>query len=150
MTVLNLILAVVVDCGTQARSATDRLVADAKKYEYQQVKKKLLQQCVSMDKDGSGGLTLPELKHGFRRNAVFRDQMEALGVDETELVRIFEMIDETDHDGTITFTELVRQLHRMMTEDQRTMTCLIRYYVTEIQREMRDELRKTQEVLNLL
>merc|ERR1712023_528970 len=60
------------------------------------------------------------------------------------------MMDDSDGDGQVTFSELVEQLHRILTEDQRTMTCLTRFHVTEIQREMREELKKTQEILTLL
>lgn len=146
MVLLNLILAVVIDSANQARQESDHQIAEAMEAKYLKATNKLLEFCKELDKDGSGSLSLPELICGYEDNVEFLDTMTVLDISEKDMNTVFSIMDE-DKSGEVRYDEFVNELYKMKCEDSHTMITFIKFYVQEIQREMRQELGNTNSLL---
>jgi hypothetical protein len=147
MVLLNLIMAVVIDSANQARQETDHQQAEEKEKQYEKATAKLLSFCQGLDKDQSGSLSLDELVSGYDDNVDFEDAMTLLDITQKDMNTVFRIMDE-DNSGEVRYDEFVDELYRMKSEDSHTMITFIKFYVQEIQREMREELRNTRELLS--
>jgi len=144
MAVLNLILAVVIDSANQARVHTDQEVAHIKGKEYEKARKSLLNLCEKLDENKDGGLSLEELMQGFSIPE-FCDAMKVLDVKPKDLTALFRVMDDNGN-GTVEFDEFVDFFYAMKAEDPHTTTCMIKHYVAEIQREVKEEMDITRKM----
>lgn len=146
MAVLNLILAVVIDSANQARKQTDHEIAAVKEENFEKAKKDLSRFCHDVDIDKDGMVTLEELEAGYHTVPAFADAMKVLDVKPKDIKNLFRIMDQ-DKSGDVNSEEFVEFFYAMKCEDQHSMITLIKYYVTEIQREMKEELLVTRNLL---
>merc|ERR1712048_1325151 len=119
---------------------TDSERAAEKEQTFKETTSKLLAFCQDLDKDQSGSLTLDELVNGYESDPAFEDVMLLLDISQKDMSTVFGIMDE-DRSGEVRYEEFVEELYKMKSEDSHTMITFIKFYVQEIQREMREELR---------
>merc|ERR1719353_2114045 len=98
---MNLILGVVVNVATEER---ERLMAEMKAANDHMrlaAHDHLHKMCLEMDEDGSGELTIEEIKHGYESNEAFRETLEKMEIHEADLDIVWTILD-SDKSGTIT------------------------------------------------
>jgi len=140
LAVLNLILAVVIDCAANARKETDHMIANKKIATFKKASSRLLKVCAEMDTDHSGSLTLGELEDGYRTNTTFADAMSVLDVREEDLNVVYQILDE-DRSGDVRYDEFVNQLYKIKTRDPHTMLVFILHAATEVKAKLAQEMR---------
>eukprot|EP00448_Togula_jolla_P007385 CAMPEP_0170603574 /NCGR_PEP_ID=MMETSP0224-20130122/18983_1 /TAXON_ID=285029 /ORGANISM="Togula jolla, Strain CCCM 725" /LENGTH=627 /DNA_ID=CAMNT_0010928461 /DNA_START=64 /DNA_END=1947 /DNA_ORIENTATION=- len=138
--IMNLVLAVIVDRAQEAREskATDRLRGEIG----------VTGQCLvdifdQLDKDGSGDLTLEEVLSGYDHISDFRVATARMQISRHDLEVVFQLLDE-DNSGCVNKFEFVDGLSRMKTENNHTLLLFIRYYVTELRANTREQLHLLQ------
>merc|ERR1719506_3602513 len=72
--------------------------------------------------------------------------MELLDINQKDMSTVFSIMDE-DKSGEVRYDEFVEELYKMKSEDSHTMITFIKFYVQEIQREMRSELQNTRQLM---
>jgi len=127
LTMLNCILAVVVEAGAAATAADEHDQATQREKMVFQAEGKLIDLCSGLDSDGSGSLNIQEFFEGFRNNPDFRQCLEIMHVTETDMVMIFNICDEDDS-GDVDYREFVEQLRRIKHSGEQ----LLLHYVTDI------------------
>jgi len=127
----NLILAVIVECASEARE--NDLLDKLKHKEADSIRAKqdLFKQCQAMDVDSSGALSLEELTEGFDTIPSFRDLLKLMDVEKDELKSIFRLLDQ-DGSGDVSYDEFCDQLHKIRTRDTRTMVMFMKLTLQEL------------------
>lgn len=150
MALLNLILGVVVNVATEERERIAKEMAEEKKLSKMEAHDKLYDLCIEMDEDGSGELSLAEVKNGFDNNPSFRATMEAMDIGREDLDFVFTILD-SDKSGTVTAKEFTSQIYRMKSSETEFLIAYIRFYLTEIkhdlkagQNQLKDDLKQGQ------
>jgi len=136
----------VIDSANKARAETDHQRAEIKEELFKQATAKLLLICDDLDLDKSGSLSLEELIDGYENDQGFQDAMTLLDISQRNMNTVFSIMDE-DQSGEVRHDEFVDELYKMKSEDSHTMITFIKFYVQEIQREMRVELGNTRQLL---
>lgn len=131
LTVMNLILAVIVDAAQEARKTTDHELAMLKRTEWDDAKHFLYEQCKTMDVDGSGSLCYAELVNGFDTNEPFRDALDVMDVKRNDLAMVFDILDK-DKSGDVDYDEFINELYYFKSHDSHTMLVFIKYYVEDL------------------
>ena len=70
-----------------------------------------------MDDDGSGSLTLAELREAYQKFDEFGSLLRVIDVSAEDLDTVFASMD-TDGGGTVDYNEFVEELHRIRTMDE--------------------------------
>lgn len=128
---LNVIVAVVVDRQAQAREEDKELQHTLKQEQARASYKELITLFQSMDDDGSGSLSLEELREAYGKFQEFGNILRSVDVSVEDLATVFSSMDR-DHGGTVDYEEFVDELHRMRTMEIRTLVYLTRQHVVEI------------------
>jgi len=136
LVLMNLILAVIVDRAAEARIDDARAHALLKKSQCSRAQKRLLRICAEMDEDSSGTLTLQELLAGYETSEEFAAELRVMDVDQDDLTFIFGIIDQEGH-GFVTYHDFTRTLHKIKTQDSRTMLTFVNYYVLDVANKIR-------------
>jgi hypothetical protein len=139
MTILNVIMASVVDAVSKARTAHDDLVVEEKQKELASARKNLERLCRKLDKDGGGTLTYDELREGFINNPEFRLNLEAMDVKLEDLYTVFHMLD-TDSSGDLNHKEFCDGVFKMKTSDEHTMLVFIKHHVQELFKDVHETI----------
>jgi hypothetical protein len=131
LTMLNCILAVVVEAGTAAAAADDHEMAVAHEGVRLGAEENLISLCHEIDSNGDGALSYEEFRNAFADNENVRHCFELMHATEADLLMIFNICDE-DSSGRIDYREFVEQVRRIKhSPDQ-----LILHYVTDIRSTM--------------
>merc|ERR1719313_2564861 len=109
---MNLILGVVVSIAQTEHDNLKKEIEEEEGFEKMADRQLLIDICADMDDDGSGELTRQELMHGYHNRPDFRDHLDAIEVTADDLTFVFSKIDP-DKSGTVTYTELVKEIYRM-------------------------------------
>jgi hypothetical protein len=127
LTMLNLILAVIVEAGARANEEDmhDKAVQEQKKV--RQAEARLIELCQLLDVDSSGSLNIEEFLNGFENNKEFSDCLQLMSVTKSDINMIFNICDE-DGSGDVNYVEFVDQLRRIRRQGEQ----MLLYYVTEI------------------
>eukprot|EP00927_Polykrikos_kofoidii_P004679 TRINITY_DN11852_c0_g1_i1.p1 TRINITY_DN11852_c0_g1~~TRINITY_DN11852_c0_g1_i1.p1 ORF type:complete len:712 (+),score=80.60 TRINITY_DN11852_c0_g1_i1:40-2175(+) len=136
---MNLILTVIVDRAAAARVDDEMLKAEEKKVEFDSARQKLRRLCALMDDDASGCVTLEELERGFKESSEFSSTLKAMDVAEEDLQTVFSILD-VDKSGSVTYDEFVAQLHKIKTQEERTILIFIKHYVQEVRQKVSEQL----------
>ena len=120
----NVLAAVIVDCQQQARVADDRLLHAEHSLDLQRSFKKLHVLFRRMDTDGGGSLTLDELLNSFEDNAEFREMLEMMDINLSDIPLVFDILDD-DGSGDVTYDEFDRQIHYLRHVNTRTLLVFI-------------------------
>lgn len=144
LAVLNLILGVVVDVASQARSQMQGELEDDALVQRMEYQHQLLDVCKAMDADGGGELDKAELLRGYRENTEFRESLDAIGIQEDEIDILWTIIDE-DKSGTINYVEFVTTCYKMKHSHEEFMLAYIKYYITIIKAEICEEIALVKE-----
>jgi hypothetical protein len=139
VSVMNLILAVILDAAAQARVQCDHDIALVKEEEKEKARSTLLQLCEILDDDDSGFLTLPELLKGYKENADFRDSLNAMDIQEGDIETVFHILDE-DRSGEVSFEEFAGQMQQIRSNDSHTMLVFIRHHTKCIYEQLVDKM----------
>jgi hypothetical protein len=131
MGLMNLMLAVVVECAQQARKEGDALLAKLKSMEKGKAVQKLRRLCESMDLDKSGSISFKEIKAGWAVNPDFRGVMTVLDVRESDLETMFQIMDR-DQSGSVAYDEFCEELQSFESDDIHTMIMFIKHYTKEM------------------
>jgi len=143
---LNLILTVIVNAAQRAHDDDLERKFDQRLHMFDAAKIELLDMCCKLDLNGTGDLTLPEIKAGFAEEG-FAKIMSLLDMQISDIELVFSILDE-DRSGTVTYTEFVEQLHKMKSQDTHTMLVFIKGYVNELRLSMQQQLRFMKEELH--
>jgi len=127
LTMLNCILAVVVEAGAAAAVSDAHDVAIQLEKTVMKAEGTLIDLCHGLDVDASGSLSIEEFLNGFRNNKNFRECLEVMHVSEADMFMIFNICDE-DHSGEVDYVEFVDQLRRIKHSSQE----MLLHYVTDI------------------
>jgi len=100
---MNLVTAIIVDNALSASRADEEEILRQKKLEDAKNLKYLYELFLELDEDGSGELTLDEVKNAFTNQMVV-DRFNLLNLDEERVLELFNVLncDEGDGEGTIT------------------------------------------------
>eukprot|EP00931_Biecheleriopsis_adriatica_P067470 TRINITY_DN4160_c0_g1_i1.p1 TRINITY_DN4160_c0_g1~~TRINITY_DN4160_c0_g1_i1.p1 ORF type:complete len:567 (-),score=94.95 TRINITY_DN4160_c0_g1_i1:17-1663(-) len=129
MTMLNLVLAVIVDAAQEAKLADEHTKSLVQQEEMLKAKAQLLVICNGIDADGSGYLTITEFLQGFERDEELKDILRSMDISKDDLTCVFNVLD-TDGSGDIHCLEFVDQLHRLKSQQSQQ----ILFTVTEIKK----------------
>jgi len=131
LSVMNLMLAVVVNAA-QTAYENEGQVEEAEKA-LNQMKKHtaVLEICQKMDTDNSGELSFNEIYAGFEDDGEFRKTMEEMGITKEDFHIAWSIID-LDHSGSVSYKELVSFLFTMKDSDTQFMLTYIKQYITWI------------------
>jgi hypothetical protein len=127
LTMLNCILAVVVEAGAAAAAADEHDRAIDEQKVVAQAEGKLVVLCQGLDSDDSGSITIEEMMSGFHGNREFRECLELMHVTESDMSMIFNICDEDDS-GDVDYREFVEQLRRIKHSGEQ----MLLHYVTDI------------------
>lgn len=127
LTMLNCILAVVVEAGAAAAQADQHDKAVAQEKQVLQAEGKLIDLCQGLDADDSGSLNIEEFLNGFHNNKPFKECLEVMHVTESDMFMIFNICDEDDS-GDVDYREFVEQLRRIKHSGEQ----MLLHYVTDI------------------
>ncbi|CAE7193324.1 SMC3 [Symbiodinium sp. CCMP2592] len=137
--VMNLILAVIVERAAEARENDQTRKMQRKDAEREKHMVELALLCDSMDRDGSGSLSLEEMLHGFDNNHQFASLMQVMDIRRTDMETIFNVLDH-DSSGEVSYVEFCQQLGNFRKRDPLMMNSLIRYSVMEIRKLIRKDV----------
>lgn len=137
ITLMNVILATVVDSANQAR--TEDLNSKAAKV-------KLIELCACLDDDGSGELTFEELVEGFRSNRDFKRQMTRMDINENDCRTVWDIID-SDGSGTVSCDEFTEELLKMKSANPHTMLIMIRHNAAQTRARVEKDFNELKETL---
>jgi len=127
LTMLNCILAVVVEAGAAAAAADEHDKAIQQEKVVMKAEEKLVGICAQLDSDGSGSLSIKEFLDGFKNNSDFKECLEVMHVTEEDMYMIFNICDEDDS-GDVDYKEFVDQLRRIKHSGEQ----MLLHYVTDI------------------
>lgn len=127
LTMLNCILAVVVEAGASAAAADLHDKAMQHEKLVAQAEGKLIDLCGSLDADESGQLSIQEFMKGFKENLDFKECLELMNVTEADMCMIFNICDEDDS-GEVDYREFVDQFRRIKHSGEQ----MLLHYVTDI------------------
>lgn len=68
----------------------------------------------------TGTLELQDILDAYDGNAKFKSALEIIEVDREDILNLFNVFDD-DHDGRVSYTEFINELHDMKTEDAQIM-----------------------------
>lgn len=127
LTMLNLILAVIVEAGAKATEEDmhEKAVQAQKKIKH--AESRLIELCTTLDVDASGSLNIDEFLSGYDGNKEFADCLQTMNVTQSDIHMIFNICDE-DGSGDVNYVEFVDQLRRIRRQGEQ----MLLYYVTEI------------------
>lgn len=128
---LNLIIAAIVDTAAMAREDDVQTLAKRRESERTSTWNAFVLLCLDLDEDGSGDITLEELKAGIETSQELKAYMAVLGIDNDDIDQIFELLD-VDGDGMITHLEFCTQLYKMRTAEVKTNVHRVKHYVDRI------------------
>jgi hypothetical protein len=131
LTMLNCILAVVVEAGAAAAAADDHDKAVEREKVIFQAQDNLIDVCQQIDLNCDGALSFEEFRRGFAENDKFRHCLELMHATEADLLMIFNICDE-DGSGDVDYREFVEQLRRIKHSSEQ----IILHYVTDIRHKM--------------
>lgn len=123
--ILNLVVAVVVDTFAEQREKDEKMLAQEMEENLQADVIFFKRIFANIDEDGSGDISLDELKRGAESQAEFRSRLRVMDIDEADLKHLFEMLDE-DTSGSIDADEFVTTLSRWRHES-RTAARFVKY-----------------------
>jgi len=135
LTMLNCILAVVVEAGAAAAAADEHDKALEREKMVVKAEGKLIDLCQGLDADNSGSLNCEEFLNGYHNNKSFRECLEVMHVTESDMFMIFNICDEDDS-GDVDYREFVEQLRRIKHSGEQ----MLLHYVTDI-RHMVNKIR---------
>jgi len=144
--IVNLILAVVVECAAMARERDIQDKARMKASDQKETKNELYDLCKRMDDDGSGTLSKEELFHAFENVHEFSTLMMRLEVQAEDLDQLFRVLD-ADGSGDLDYEEFCEELVSLKAEDQQTLLILTRFAVQQIQHEIDHNLQSKMQSL---
>jgi len=127
LTMLNLILAVIVEAGAKAVEEDMHEKAIEAQRKIRKAEARLIELCCTLDKDASGSLNIEEFLSGYAGNQEFADCLESMNVTQSDIHMIFNICDE-DGSGDVNYVEFVEQLRRIRKQGEQ----MLLYYVTEI------------------
>lgn len=127
LTMLNCILAVVVEAGANAAAADEHDKAMERERTVVEAEGKLIDLCHGLDCDASGSLTIEEFYQGFQSNKEFKQCLDVMHVSHSDMEMIFNICDEDDS-GDVDYREFVDQLRRIKHSSEQ----MILNYVTDI------------------
>lgn len=138
---MNLITAVIVDTAVQAREAD--VLSEAHRLEEgrKEAWRCFTSLCASLDKDGSGDISIQELEAGVHEHPELQAHLSVLGVEDDDLQMVFEILDPDD-DGVLTHKEFATHLYKMKTQSLQTTCSHIKHYVVGMSRNMKS-IRQT-------
>lgn len=144
LAITNVILAVIVDSAeiTRKNDLVDKM--RVREGIFMERSKKLLAFCHDLDSDASGELSLDELMTGFKSHAELRLILNDMGIDEEDLVTVFEIMDPMAT-GAVSYKKFVHHIYKMRTHDEHTTLDFIRHYVMQILRRLHMNDAKLQE-----
>lgn len=146
MASMNLMLAVIVDAAQEARIMTTHALALQKEQEKYEATQNLENLCKTLDSNSDGLLTLDELQNGHRDVEEFQDVLNVLEVSADDMPVIFSVMDR-DCSGEVSFEEFIAEMYKMQSNDTQSMIVYIRFYVTQIRKELLDRLGEMQRIL---
>eukprot|EP00928_Gymnodinium_smaydae_P018469 TRINITY_DN17025_c0_g1_i1.p1 TRINITY_DN17025_c0_g1~~TRINITY_DN17025_c0_g1_i1.p1 ORF type:complete len:644 (+),score=139.18 TRINITY_DN17025_c0_g1_i1:87-1934(+) len=135
LTMLNLILAVIVEAAQAVREEDHAKNAAEAVANLGQLKKQLYELCARMDEDESGFLTREELMNGFDNSAEFARCLQLMDMERHDLDLMFQVLDD-DGSGDICYDEFVDQLFRVKQQPWQ----ITLFYVSEVRHRLRTVL----------
>jgi voltage-gated sodium channel len=130
---MNLMLAVIVERAHEAHQSDVAHLAKIKAKDQRKAHKKLIEMCAEMDSDGSGTMSLEELKDGYTAHAEFRKTLEVMDIKEEDLEMVFRILD-SDGSGDVHYVEFAEQLHSLKSQDERTLLVFIKHLILDMHR----------------
>lgn len=131
LAIMNLILAVIVDSGQQARQDAIQEKITAKAHEFDNATRLFADLCLEIDSDGSGSLTMEELHNGFDEKIEFADTMKMMGLERTDLEVIFRVMDQ-DLSGDLNYTEFIDEMRNVRSSEVHSMLIFVKFAVQDI------------------
>jgi Ca2+-binding EF-hand superfamily protein len=131
LTMMNLILAVIVESSMESR--TDDLHDQAVNAEKEKIsiKERLLEYCKQMDTNCNGSICMEELLIGVKDCQEFCDALTTLGIGQEDLAMVFNVLDD-DLSGEVEYKEFVEQLYRLKSNPIQ----LALFYITQLKKGM--------------
>lgn len=130
---VNVIAAVMVDGQAQARAADEQLLHAVRKEKLAASYSRLRNLFASMDEDGSGSLTLPEMLDSYDKSDQFREILELMDIGREDMALVFEIMD-VDGSGDVSYQEFVEQLHRIRTTSNQTLLVFMSHHIMRMRK----------------
>lgn len=146
MAVMNLILGVVVDVASGARTTLQQEMEDEEVMRQTQLHHQFLDLCKEMDTNNSGVLSREELMTGFNENESFREIMKGMEINAEDLEVLWSCFD-VDATGEVTYTEFVTSCYKLKSSNEHFMLAYIKYYLTTIKHKICADMAGIQESL---
>eukprot|EP00408_Alexandrium_pacificum_P050886 CAMPEP_0171265486 /NCGR_PEP_ID=MMETSP0790-20130122/58149_1 /TAXON_ID=2925 /ORGANISM="Alexandrium catenella, Strain OF101" /LENGTH=566 /DNA_ID=CAMNT_0011734155 /DNA_START=71 /DNA_END=1768 /DNA_ORIENTATION=+ len=137
---LNLILAVIVDTALKTSLECNEEVVKHKMSAFTDHANHLKAVCRTMDRNCSGDVTFDELVEGYDTNETFRNLLNAMDVNKSDLALIFAILD-TDGSGAVNNEEFISEIFKMKSQDSHTLLVFIKHYVCDIRKDVRKQMR---------
>jgi hypothetical protein len=135
---LNLILTVIVNAAQEAYEADVKYRLKRRAEEFQTAKVELKYLCEQLDVDGDGQLTRSELVEGMESNAQWAEMAAMMDCSKDEMSVIIDMLDE-DKSGSVSYDEFAEQLHKMKSQEPRTLLVYIKGLLSNLKVIARDQ-----------
>lgn len=149
LSVMNLMLAVVVNVAQAAYENEGQVEEAERQMQKIENQSNVLTMCQNMDADGSGELSYDEVHAGFMNpTGEFSKSMKDMGITEEDLAIAWSMID-LDRSGSVSYKELVSFLFTMKESDTQFMLTYIKSYITWVRNALSEQMSKQQEEYKL-
>jgi len=130
---LNLILSVVVDSAASSRESDREKQLRAKRHEEAEAVEHLREVIRHCDTDGSGEVTLDELKDGFQDNEMVEEILGLLDIRGDDIEDMFHLMD-LDGSGTLSYDEFIDCIRKAEMQDTRVQLMLLSLQMQHIRR----------------
>merc|ERR1719410_2530009 len=100
-----------------------------------------------IDADGSGAISLDELMDAYNSDDSTQERLQALGLDKTDLVKLYELMD-TDGEGEVSYVQIVSQLRKAENADQRMQLMMIKLHLDRLDVVMNTRMNNLEDAIN--
>jgi hypothetical protein len=138
---MNLILGVVVSVAQEAHDGLCAERKDLERMNRMEVKNHLMEMCIELDHDKSGELTKDELLMGYDRSESFRAAFDEMEVQKEDLEIVWGILD-SDHNGTVSYGEFVKEIYKLRDSDSTYMLAYIKYYITVLKTKLLEVMER--------
>lgn len=144
LALLNLILAVMIECAQDAKQLDDHQKALFCENAKAKAKVDLYNVCLDMDENKNGSLSIEEFMHAFQNNVKFSDLLTVMDISQDDMHCAFQVLD-SDCSGNVECEEFVERLYRMKTHE----TQQVLFTVSEIKKMLLEDRAATKRLSGL-
>eukprot|EP00927_Polykrikos_kofoidii_P046504 TRINITY_DN40726_c0_g1_i2.p1 TRINITY_DN40726_c0_g1~~TRINITY_DN40726_c0_g1_i2.p1 ORF type:complete len:634 (-),score=113.62 TRINITY_DN40726_c0_g1_i2:70-1971(-) len=131
MTMLNLILAVIVEKAQNCRDRKKMEEQEAQEEALKDLEVRLLKMCEDLDEDNDGQLSFDELVQGIHNSDELKHCLVEMSIDMSDLECVFSFLD-VGGDGTISYAEFTKNMVQLRLQSDR----LVNFFLGGLRKEV--------------